>query len=41
MTLGFSNTFLLMIEIIDLKKEKNYIEIRVTEYQTGEALSWD
>ena len=41
MTLGFPKPFLLMIEMIDLKKEKNYIEIRVTEYQTGEALSWD
>ncbi|MDZ4324711.1 MAG: hypothetical protein U1A73_06790, partial [Pseudomonas sp.] len=24
-----------------LKKEKNFFETRVTEYQTGGALSWD
>ena len=28
-------------EMIDLKKEKNFFETRVTEYQTGGALSWD
>jgi ribonucleoside-diphosphate reductase beta chain len=27
-------------EIIDLKKEKNFFETRVTEYRTGGALSW-
>jgi ribonucleoside-diphosphate reductase beta chain len=27
--------------MIDLKKEKNFFETRVTEYQTGGALSWD
>lgn len=30
-----------MSEIIDLKKEKNFFETRVTEYQTGGALSWE
>jgi ribonucleoside-diphosphate reductase beta chain len=29
-----------MSEIIDLKKEKNFFETRVTEYRTGGALSW-
>ena len=28
-------------EVIDLQKEKNFFETRVTEYQTGGALSWD
>ena len=27
--------------MIDLKKEKNFFETRVIEYQTGGALSWD
>lgn len=35
------NPFPWMSEIIDLKKEKNFFETRVTEYQTGGALSWD
>jgi ribonucleoside-diphosphate reductase beta chain len=30
-----------MSEMMDLKKEKNFFETRVTEYQTGRALSWD
>ena len=30
-----------MAEMIDLKKEKNFFETRVIEYQTGGALSWD
>ena len=30
-----------MSEIMDLKKEKNFFETRVIEYQTGGALSWD
>ncbi|MEK7479365.1 MAG: ribonucleotide-diphosphate reductase subunit beta [Patescibacteria group bacterium] len=34
------NPFPWMSEIMDLKKEKNFFETRVTEYQTG-ALSWD
>jgi ribonucleoside-diphosphate reductase beta chain len=29
-----------MSEIVDLKKEKNFFETRVTEYRTGGALSW-
>jgi ribonucleoside-diphosphate reductase beta chain len=35
------NPFPWMAEIIDLKKERNFFETRVTEYQTGGALSWD
>ncbi|MEM7019102.1 MAG: ribonucleotide-diphosphate reductase subunit beta [Pseudomonadota bacterium] len=35
------NPFPWMSEIIDLKKEKNFFETRVTEYQTGGALNWD
>ncbi|AXK40888.1 ribonucleotide-diphosphate reductase subunit beta [Crenobacter cavernae] len=38
---GVSNPFPWMSEMIDLKKEKNFFETRVTEYQTGGALSWD
>jgi ribonucleoside-diphosphate reductase beta chain len=30
-----------MSEVMDLKKEKNFFETRVTEYQTGGALNWD
>ena len=36
-----SNPFPWMSEIMDLKKEKNFFETRVIEYQTGGALSWD
>jgi ribonucleotide reductase beta subunit family protein with ferritin-like domain len=36
-----TNPFPWMAEMIDLKKEKNFFETRVTEYQTGGALSWD
>lgn len=36
-----SNPFPWMSEVIDLKKEKNFFETRVTEYQTGGALVWD
>jgi len=36
-----SNPFPWMSEIMDLKKEKNFFETRVTEYQTGGALTWD
>ncbi len=36
-----TNPFPWMSEMIDLKKEKNFFETRVTEYQTGGALSWD
>ena len=35
------NPFPWMSEIIDLPKEKNFFETRVTEYQTGGTLSWD
>ncbi len=38
---GAANPFPWMSEMIDLKKEKNFFETRVTEYQTGGALSWD
>ncbi len=38
---GADNPFPWMSEIMDLKKEKNFFETRVTEYQTGGALSWD
>lgn len=36
-----SNPFPWMSETIDLKKEKNFFETRVTEYQNGGALSWE
>ncbi|MCC2657854.1 MAG: ribonucleotide-diphosphate reductase subunit beta [Panacagrimonas sp.] len=36
-----TNPFPWMSEAIDLKKEKNFFETRVTEYQTGGALNWD
>ncbi|MNJ69317.1 Ribonucleoside-diphosphate reductase subunit beta [compost metagenome] len=35
------NPFPWMSEVMDLKKEKNFFETRVIEYQTGGALSWD
>jgi ribonucleoside-diphosphate reductase beta chain len=38
---GVSNPFPWMSEMLDLKKEKNFFETRVTEYQTGGTLSWD
>ncbi|HXC41559.1 MAG TPA: ribonucleotide-diphosphate reductase subunit beta [Burkholderiales bacterium] len=38
---GASNPFPWMSEMIDLKKERNFFETRVIEYQTGGALSWD
>ncbi|HRH31591.1 MAG TPA: ribonucleotide-diphosphate reductase subunit beta [Candidatus Paceibacterota bacterium] len=37
---GKENPFPWMSEIMDLKKEKNFFETRVTEYKTGE-LNWD
>ncbi|MCC1495367.1 ribonucleotide-diphosphate reductase subunit beta [Alcanivorax sp. 1008] len=37
---GVTNPFPWMSEIMDLRKEKNFFETRVTEYQTGGALSW-
>jgi len=37
---GATNPFPWMSEVLDLKKEKNFFETRVTEYQTGGALVW-
>ncbi len=37
---GSANPFPWMSEVIDLRKEKNFFETRVTEYQTGGALEW-
>ncbi len=37
---GSRNPFPWMSETIDLGKEKNFFETRVTEYQTGGALNW-
>lgn len=37
---GSENPFPWMSEIIDLRKEKNFFETRVTEYKTGE-IKWD
>ena len=38
---GAKNPFPWMSEIMDLRKEKNFFETRVIEYQTGGALSWE
>ena len=38
---GANNPFPWMSEMMDLKKEKNFFETRVTEYQTGGALNWE
>ena len=38
---GAENPFPWMSEMMDLKKEKNFFETRVIEYQSGGALSWD
>ena len=38
---GATNPFPWMSEIMDLRKEKNFFETRVIEYQTGGALNWD
>ena len=38
---GSTNPFPWMSEMIDLKKERNFFETRVIEYQTGGTLSWD
>ncbi len=37
---GITNPFQWMSEMMDLRKEKNFFETRVTDYQTGGALSW-
>src|SRR5690625_991826 len=36
-----ANPFPWMSEMMDLKKEKNFFETRVTEYQSGGGLDWD
>ncbi len=38
---GAKNTLPWLDEQANLKKEKNFFETRVTEYQTGGALNWD
>ncbi len=37
---GATNPMPWMSEVIDLKKEKNFFETRVTEYQSSGSLSW-
>jgi ribonucleoside-diphosphate reductase beta chain len=38
---GATNPLPWMSEMVDLKKEKNFFETRVIEYQAGGTLSWD
>src|SRR5438067_152427 len=38
---GAQNPLPWMSEMIDLKKERNFFETRVIEYQTGGALNWE
>ena len=38
---GVTNPFPWMSEIIDFRKDKNFFETRVTEYQVGGALNWE
>ena len=38
---GAKNALPWLDEQANLKKEKNFFETRVTEYQTGGALNWD
>lgn len=38
---GAENPFPWMSEMLDLKKEKNFFETRVIEYQAGGTLSWE
>jgi ribonucleoside-diphosphate reductase beta chain len=38
---GAANPFPWMSEAVDLKKEKNFFETTVVEYQSSAALSWD
>jgi ribonucleoside-diphosphate reductase beta chain len=38
---GAENPFPWMSEMLDLKKERNFFETRVIEYQTGGTLKWD
>ncbi|MGB1340630.1 MAG: ribonucleotide reductase, partial [Cycloclasticus pugetii] len=37
---GAKNTLAWLDEQANLRKEKNFFETRVTEYQTGGALNW-
>jgi ribonucleoside-diphosphate reductase beta chain len=37
---GSANPFPWMSEAVDLNKEKNFFETRVTEYKTGGTLAW-
>jgi ribonucleoside-diphosphate reductase beta chain len=37
---GSPNPFPWMSEAIDLSKEKNFFETRVTEYKVGGTLEW-
>ena len=39
--LNATNPFPWMSEMLDLKKERNFFETRVIEYQTGGALQWE
>ena len=39
--LSATNPFPWMSEMLDLKKERNFFETRVIEYQTGGALQWE
>lgn len=39
--LGAPNVLLWLDEQVNLRKETNFFETRVTEYQTGGALAWD
>ena len=41
MQYGSANPFPWMSETMDLAKEKNFFETRVTEYQSAGSLSWD
>ena len=38
---GIENPLQWMSEMMDLRKEKNFFETRVTDYQVGGGLSWD
>jgi ribonucleoside-diphosphate reductase beta chain len=37
---GATNPFPWMSEVIDLKKEKNFFETQVTDYQSAAKLEW-
>jgi hypothetical protein len=39
--LAFQSRTGLQVHSATLRKEKNFFEARVTEYQTGEALVWE